>query len=121
VNQIEVHPYFPNDEVRAYGREHGIVAESWGPLAQGKVFSDSAIARIAQRLRRTPSQVVLRWHIQRGDIVLPKTTSTARMRENLEVFDFVLNADTMAELDALDLGETGRGGPHPDTFDEIPG
>jgi 2,5-diketo-D-gluconate reductase A len=121
VNQIEAHPYFRNDEVRAYGQAHGIVTEPWGPLAQGKVFSDPAIAAIAARLGCTPSQAVLRWHIERGDVVFPKTMSPARMRENLGAFDIVMGAGDMAELDALDKGEAGRGGPHPDVLDWIPG
>ena len=90
VNQIEVHPYFPNDDVRAYGQEHGIVTEAWSPIAQGKVLTDPAISAIATRLGRSPSQVVLRWHVQRGDIVFPKTSSPARMRENFDLFDFEL-------------------------------
>jgi 2,5-diketo-D-gluconate reductase A len=120
VNQIEVHPYFPNDAVRAYGREHGIVTEAWAPLTQGKVLSDPAIARVAATVGRTPSQVVLRWHIQRGDVVFPKTTSPARMRENLDAFDFQLGPSDVAAISALDQGDAGRTGPHPDTFDWIP-
>ena len=121
VNQIEVHPYFPNDAVRAYGQEHGIVTEAWAPLAQGKVMADPAIAAIAARLGRSPSQVVLRWHVQRGDVVFPKTSSPARMRENLDLFDFELEPDDMAALAALQQGAAGRIGPHPDSFDWVPG
>jgi 2,5-diketo-D-gluconate reductase A len=121
VNQVEVHPYFANDTIRAYGQRHGIVTQAWSPLAQGAVLTDPAITAIAARLGRTPSQVVLRWHIQRGDVVFPKTVSPERMRENLDLFTFQLEADEMAVLDALDRGEAGRTGPHPDTFDWVPG
>jgi len=120
VNQIEVHPYFPNDAVRAYGQEHGIVTEAWAPLAQGEVMKDPAISAIATRLGRSPSQVVLRWHVQRGDVVFPKTSSPARMRENLDLFEFELGPDDMAALAALQQGAAGRIGPHPDTFAWVP-
>ena len=117
VNQIEVHPWFPNKGVRAYGREHSIVTEAWSPLARGGVLPDRTIGAIAARSGRTPSQIVLRWHIQRGDVVFPKTTSPARMRENVAVFDFELSPSDVAAIDSLDRGEAGRIGPHPDTFD----
>ena len=120
VNQVEVHPYFANDTIRAYGQRHGIVTQAWSPLAQGAVLTDPAITAIAARLGRTPSQVVLRWHVQRGDVVFPKTVSPERMRENLDLFTFELEADDMAALTALDRGEAGRTGPHPDTFDWVP-
>ena len=120
VNQVEVHPYFVNDTVRAYGQQHGIVTQAWSPLAQGAVLADPVIASIAARLARTPSQVVLRWHVQRGDVVFPKTVSLARMRENLDLFTFELDASDMVALTALDRGEAGRTGPHPDTFDWVP-
>ena len=80
VNQIEVHPYFANDEVRAYGSEHGIATEAWSPIAQGKVLDDPVIARVADAHGKTPAQVVLRWHIQRGDIVFPKSVDRERMK-----------------------------------------
>ena len=121
VNQVEVHPYFANDIIRAYGQQHGIVTQAWSPLAQGAVLTDPAITAIAARLARTPSQVVLRWHIQRGDVVFPKTVSRERMRENLDLFTFELEADDMTTLASLDRGESGRTGPHPDTFDWVPG
>lgn len=121
VNQIEVHPYLPNDEVRAYGREHSIVTESWSPLAQAKVLRDPAVQAIAERLGRAPSQVVLRWHIDRGDVVFPKSMSALRMRENMDIFDFELASDDIEAISALQQGEAARIGPHPDTFDWIPG
>jgi 2,5-diketo-D-gluconate reductase A len=114
VNQIEVHPYLGNEEVRAYGAEHGILTEAWSPIAQGRVLGDPAITAIADRLGRTPAQVTLRWHIQRGDIVFPKSTTPSRIRENFEIFDFELTDDDMAALTALDRGEKGRTGAHPD-------
>ncbi len=119
VNQIEVHPYLTNDDVRAYGQEHGIVTEAWSPLARGKVLSDPVIIGIAERLGRTPSQVVLRWQVQRGDVVFPKTMSATRMRENLDIFGFELGADDLEVIAALNQGEAGRIGPHPDTFDWV--
>jgi 2,5-diketo-D-gluconate reductase A len=120
VNQIEVHPYLTNESVRSYGREHGIVTEAWSPIAQGGVLEDSTIIEIAERVGKTPAQVVLRWHIQRSDIVFPKSITPSRMRENFELFDFELESDDMSAITALDRGENGRTGPHPDTFDYVP-
>lgn len=120
VNQIEVHPYFANDEVRAYGRAHNIATEAWSPIAQGKVLDDEVITGIAKALGKTPAQVVLRWHIQRGDIVFPKSVSAERVRSNFELFDFELSDQQVASISALDQGENGRTGPHPDKFDYIP-
>jgi 2,5-diketo-D-gluconate reductase A len=120
VNQIEVHPYFTNDEVREYGRDHGIATEAWSPIAQGKVLNDAVIERIADAAGRSPAQVVLRWHIQRGDIVFPKSVSPDRMRSNFALFDFELDNSDMDAVSALDQGESGRTGPNPDKFDYIP-
>ena len=120
VNQIEAHPYFTNDEVRAYGRKHGIATEAWSPIAQGKVLGDPVIERIADAADRSPAQVVLRWHIQRGDIVFPKSASPARMKLNFQLFDFELDNSAMDAISALDHGESGRTGPNPDKFDYIP-
>lgn len=120
VNQVEAHPQYPNDEVRAYGRSHGIATEAWSPIAQGRVLADPVITAIAADLARTPAQVVLRWHLQRGDIVFPKSVSPQRMRENFALFDFDLDADRMAAISGLDRGPAGRLGPDPDTFDWIP-
>ena len=120
VNQIEVHPYLANEAVRSYGREHGIATEAWSPIAQGDVLEDQTITRIAEDVGKTPAQVVLRWHIQRGDIVFPKSVTPSRMRENFELFDFELGSEDMEAISALDRGEDGRTGPHPDTFDHVP-
>ncbi len=120
VNQIEVHPYLTNDAVRGYGQEHGIATEAWSPIAQGGVLEDSNIVQIADKVGKTPAQVVLRWHIQRGDIVFPKSVTPSRMQENFELFDFELESDDMDAITALDQGEDGRTGPHPDTFAKIP-
>ena len=121
VNQVEAHPYFANDEVRAYDREHGIVTEAWSPIAQGKVLDDGVITRIADAHGKTPAQVVLRWHIQRGDIVIPKSVHPERMKSNFDVFDFSLEGDEMDAITGLDRGEPGRTGPNPDAFAYIPG
>jgi 2,5-diketo-D-gluconate reductase A len=120
VNQIELHPYFLNGDVRAYGEANGIATEAWSPIAQGDVLDDPVIAGIAERLGRTPAQVVLRWHIQRDSIVFPKSVSPERMRENFELFDFELDAGDMEQIDGLDRGESGRRGPHPDRFAYVP-
>lgn len=120
VNQIEVHPYFVNEAVRAYGSEHGIATEAWSPIAQGKVLDDPEVTRIAEATGKTPAQVVLRWHIQRGDIVFPKSVTPKRIEENFALFDFELGSSDIDALSALDKGEDGRTGPNPDTFDYIP-
>jgi 2,5-diketo-D-gluconate reductase A len=120
VNQIEVHPYLVNDTVRAYGQEHGIATEAWSPIAQGQVLDDPVITKIAAAHGKSPAQAVLRWHIQRGDIVFPKSVSPGRIKENFELFDFSLDGDEMAALSGLDRGASGRTGPDPDVFDFIP-
>ena len=121
VNQIEVHPYFANERVRAYGSDHGIITEAWSPIAQGKVLDDPVINRIADARGKSPAQVVLRWHIQRGDIVFPKSVTPERVKSNFELFDFELDNSDMDAISALDKGESGRNGPNPDTFDYVPG
>ena len=120
VNQIEAHPYFRNDEVRAYDKEHGIATEAWSPIAQGAVLDDEVITGIADRLGRTPAQVTLRWHVQRSDIVFPKSMSPARMKENFGLFDFELEDTDVKAISGLDKGEVGRTGPNPDQFDYLP-
>jgi len=120
VNQVEVHPYFGNEAVRDANRRHGVITEAWSPLAQGAIGDDAALGEIATVTGKTVSQVVLRWHLQRGDIVFPKTSKVERMRENVDVFDVELTDDQMATIGGLDRGEDGRRGPNPDTFDYIP-
>jgi 2,5-diketo-D-gluconate reductase A len=121
VNQIEVHPYLTNEAVRAYDREHGIVTEAWSPIAQGKVLGDEVIVGIADAHNKTPAQIVLRWHVQRGDIVFPKSVHRDRIKSNFEIFDFSLDSDEMSAITGLDRGESGRNGPNPDVFDLISG
>ncbi|MFJ9756515.1 aldo/keto reductase [Streptomyces sp. NPDC101149] len=114
VNQIELHPGLQQSELRALHTELGIATEAWSPLAQGAVLGDDAITTIAQRQDRSPAQVVLRWHLQLGNIVIPKSVTPARIRENLDVFDFTLSDDEMAAITTLDRDL--RTGPDPDTF-----
>ena len=114
INQIELHPYLQQRELRELHAELGIVTESWSPLAQGLVLEDPAIVAIAAAHGKTPAQVVIRWHLQLGLVVIPKSVTPARIRENFDVFDFELSAEQMAQIEALDRGE--RTGPDPDTF-----
>jgi 2,5-diketo-D-gluconate reductase A len=121
VNQVEAHPYFANEAARSATLRHGAVVEAWSPLGQGGgELGDPAVVALAERHGKTPAQVLLRWALDRGDIVFPKSLSKARLAENFEVFDFALGADEVATLAALDRGEAGRQGPNPDTFDWIP-
>jgi 2,5-diketo-D-gluconate reductase A len=120
-NQIELHPYFQNREVRSYDEEHGIATEAWSPIAQGDVLDDPVVTEIAAKLGRTPAQVVLRWHVQRGNIIFPKSVTPERIRENLAIFDFEIEAADLEQIDGLDRGEPGRIGPNPDQFSYVPG
>src|SRR3954453_10906218 len=120
VNQIEVHPYFTNEDPRAASIRHGIEVEAWSPIAQGAVLDDPVIGKIAAAHGRTLSQVTLRWHIERGDIVFPKSMREERMRENFDIFDFSLSEEEVRRIAALDKGEEGRTGPSPNTFDYVP-
>ncbi|MDX6698541.1 MAG: 2,5-diketo-D-gluconate reductase [Solirubrobacteraceae bacterium] len=120
VNQIELHPYLLNREVDEHGRAHGILTQAWSPIAQGQVLDDATIGEIAERVGRTPAQVVLRWHVQRGNVVFPKSTTPERIQENFELFDFELEPADAERIDALDRGEAGRTGPHPDRFAYVP-
>jgi 2,5-diketo-D-gluconate reductase A len=114
VNQIELHPHFPQAELRAWHAEHGIATEAWSPLAQGDLLVNETIAAVASRHDRTPAQVILRWHLQLGNVVIPKSVTPARIRENFEVFDFALDDEDMTEIAALDVGK--RIGPDPSIF-----
>ncbi|MFH8938853.1 aldo/keto reductase [Streptomyces griseosporeus] len=115
VNQIELHPGLQQAELRALHAELGIATEAWSPLAQGAVLGDDAITAIAGRHGKSPAQVVLRWHVQLGTVVIPKSVTPARIRENIDVFDFSLSEEEMAAIAALDRDL--RTGPHPDTLD----
>jgi 2,5-diketo-D-gluconate reductase A len=118
VNQIEVHPYLVQDDLRAFNRQHGVETEAWSPIAQGKVLDDPVLTRIAEKHGKSSAQVTLRWHIQRGDIVFPKSVTPSRVAENLEIFDFELGEDEIAEITGLNRDE--RVGADPDTFNWIP-
>jgi 2,5-diketo-D-gluconate reductase A len=115
VNQIELHPQFPQDELREFHAEHGILTESWGPLGQGKgLLEDPNVVEVARRKDRTPAQVVLRWHVQLGCIVIPKSVNPERIQENIDLFDFELDDADMAEISKVRTGQ--RLGGDPNTF-----
>lgn len=120
VNQIERHPYFANTAACEASLARGIAVEAWYPLGQGKLLDDPVIGGIAACRGRSVAQVILRWHVQHGSIVFPKSVHRDRMEENIALFDFELSAEEVAAIDALDRGEAGHIGPHPDTFDWIP-
>ena len=120
VNQVEVHPFFGNEEVRAANARHGVATEAWSPIggitfyrdgSHGSTLQDPTIGEIAAAHGRTPAQVMLRWHLQQGRQVIPKSVTPSRIRENFDVFDFELTDDQLAAIDALDTGV--RGGPEP--------
>jgi diketogulonate reductase-like aldo/keto reductase len=116
VNQIELHPQFPQNALRAFHAEHGILTESWGPIGQGKgLLANAHVLEVAERRDRTPAQVVLRWHLQLGNVVIPKSVTPERIRENIEVFDFELDDADMQAIARVDNGT--RLGPDPKTFD----
>jgi 2,5-diketo-D-gluconate reductase A len=114
VNQIEAHPYLTQEALLAFDAEHGIATEAWSPIARGAVLDDATITEIADHHGRTTAQVTLRWHIQLGSIIFPKSNSAARMQENFELFDFELSDDEMTRISSLNKDE--RVGPDPDTF-----
>ncbi|MEU3497526.1 aldo/keto reductase [Kitasatospora cineracea] len=114
VNQVELHPGLQQAELRAFHAAHGIATEAWSPLAQGAVLDDPAITAIAARTGKSPAQVVLRWHLQLGNLVIPKSVTPARIRQNLDVFDFALTEDDLAAIAATDRDL--RTGPDPDAF-----
>jgi 2,5-diketo-D-gluconate reductase A len=115
VNQIEVNPFLTQSELRLFCAEHQIAVEAWSPLARGgELLEDPEVRRISKETGKTPAQVVLRWHIERGDIVFPKSVTRARIRENFDLFDFELTGDDVASISALNRDE--RTGPDPDTF-----
>ena len=114
VNQVELHPRMAQGELRRVHRELGIATAAWSPLARGALLDDPAIAAIAQRHGKTPAQTVLRWHLQTGNIVIPKSVTPERIRQNIAIFDFELGPDDIAAIDGLERGE--RIGPDPETF-----
>jgi 2,5-diketo-D-gluconate reductase A len=114
VNQIELHPALQQAELREFDARHGIVTEAWSPLGKGRLLSDPVIGEIADASGRTPAQVVLRWHIQLGNVVIPKSVTPSRIEENFHVFDFELDAEQMTAIAGLDRGE--RTGPDPARF-----
>ena len=115
MNQIELHPRFAQEELRRYHADHGIATEAWSPIGQGgDLLQDPTLTALAEKYGKTPAQVVLRWHVQLGNIVFPKSMRPARMRENIDVYDFELAADDMHAVNALDTGS--RMGPDPDDF-----
>jgi 2,5-diketo-D-gluconate reductase A len=114
VNQIELHPRLQQDELRSFHAEHGIHTEAWSPLGQGSVLEEPVVAEIAQARGRTPAQGILRWHLQLGNIVIPKSVTPSRIEENFDVFDFELDEQEMEAIGQLDEGQ--RIGPDPDSF-----
>jgi len=120
VNQFELHPYFANAAARAGSNRHGVAIEAHSPLGHdGKPLADETITGIAATRGKTPAQVILRWHLQHGTIVIPKSARPERMAENLAVLDFDLSPEEIASIDGLDRGESGRSGPNPDTYEGI--
>lgn len=114
LDQVELHPWLPQTEVRAFNAAHGILTESWSPLASGGLVDEPVLARIGARYGKSPAQVMIRWHLQQGLVVLPKSVTPARIRENIDVFDFALDADDLAAIAGLETGH--RTGPNPDEF-----
>jgi 2,5-diketo-D-gluconate reductase A len=114
INQIELHPQLQQAELRAWHAERGIATEAWSPLAQGDLLDDRTIVRVAESHGKTPAQAILRWHLQIGNVVIPKSVTPERIRENIEIFDFELSDEDMAAFAELDSGE--RIGPNPDRF-----
>lgn len=114
VNQVELHPALQQAELRAFHAEHGIATEAWGPLARGGALGDPAITGLAAKYGKSPAQIVLRWHLELGTIVIPKSVTPSRIRENIDVFDFEFAEDDLELIAELDTG--ARTGPDPDTF-----
>ncbi|MEG1445070.1 aldo/keto reductase, partial [Glutamicibacter sp.] len=114
VNQVELHPALQNREVVAANAQHGIVTEAWSPLAQGAMLTDETIVGIARAHEVSAAQVILRWHLQQGRVIIPKSVTESRIIANLNLFGFKLTSDELASIDALD--RDGRTGPNPDTF-----
>ncbi|PZS30176.1 MAG: oxidoreductase [Pseudonocardiales bacterium] len=115
LNQIELHPYLSQGELRAFDAEHGIATEAWSPLARGgELLSDPVVTALAAKYGKTPAQVVIRWHLQLSNVVIPKSVTPSRIAENIDVFDFELADDDAVSISGLNRDE--RTGPNPDTF-----
>ncbi len=115
INQIELHPYLVQEQLRAFNSEHGIATEAWSPIARGgALLSDPVVTAVAKKYDKTPAQVVIRWHLELGNVVIPKSVTPARIAENIDVFDFELAPDDVAAISGLNRNE--RTGPDPDTF-----
>lgn len=119
VNQIESHPYFQEDELHAFNADHGMVTEAWSVLARGAATKDETLTRIGRHHGKTAAQVAIRWGLQRGDVVFPKASTRERQVANAQVFDFELSDEEMLTIAALDRGEDGRTGKHPDLMDRM--
>ncbi len=115
VNQIELHPRFQQKELSAFHKANGIATECWGPLGQGTILSDETFAAIGRKYGRTPAQVILRWHLDNGFVVIPKSVTPSRIRENIDLFDFQLDMDDRRAIERLDSA-SGRVGPDPSVF-----
>jgi 2,5-diketo-D-gluconate reductase A len=115
INQIELHPRFQQKELSAFHKANGIATECWSPLGQGKILRDETLAAIGRKYGKTPAQVILRWHIDNGFVVIPKSVTPSRIRENVDVFDFTLDADDRRAVKGLD-NASGRVGPDPSVF-----
>jgi len=114
LNQVELHPYLTQDVLRAFDAQHGIATEAWSPIARGgDLLSDPAITALAEKYSKTPAQIVIRWHLQLGNVVIPKSVTPSRIAENFDVFDFELAEDDVTSISALNRDE--RTGPDPDT------
>ncbi|MEU6781764.1 aldo/keto reductase [Nonomuraea angiospora] len=115
INQIELHPYLQQREMRAFHEANGILTEAWSPLGQGQgLLNDPALTKLSDKCGKTPAQIVLRWHLQLGHVAIPKSVTPSRIAENIGVFDFILDAEDMAAIGAMNRGQ--RIGPDPDTF-----
>jgi 2,5-diketo-D-gluconate reductase A len=114
LNQIELNPTFQQEQARAYHEAHGIATEAWAPIARGTLTNDRVLAEIAAKHNKSTTQVAIRWHVQLGNLVIPKTSNPERLSENIDVFDFSLDSDDLAAIAGLESGE--RNGPDPDNF-----
>jgi diketogulonate reductase-like aldo/keto reductase len=114
VNQIELHPHLTQEPLREYCQEHDIAVEAWSPLARGRVLENPALLQLAEKHGKSPAQIILRWHLQNGHIIIPKSVHKNRIRENADIFDFELSMEEMNDISSLNKDE--RYGPHPDHF-----